>query len=99
MTARWHDACLVTAESGLIGSHMLGLIKQEADIVALSRFRRADEGDLRWLLRDLAQPGAVADTVTSVRPEVVIHLAREVRAANNRSMWWRRRCARTSSPP
>jgi UDP-glucose 4-epimerase len=70
---------LVTGASGLIGSHVLGLVEREADVVALSRFPRPDEGGLRWLVCDLTRPGAVADVVTSVRPEVVIHLAGVVR--------------------
>jgi UDP-glucose 4-epimerase len=70
---------LVTGASGLIGSHVLRVIGQEADVVALSRFPRPDEGGLRWLVCDLAQPGALANVVTSVRPEVVIHLAGAVR--------------------
>jgi UDP-glucose 4-epimerase len=70
---------LVTGASGLIGSHLLRVIKQEADVVAISRSSRPDEGRLRWRACDLAQPGAVADVVTSVRPDVVIHLAGAVR--------------------
>jgi UDP-glucose 4-epimerase len=70
---------LVTGASGLIGSQVLGVLEGEADVVALSRFPRPDEGGLRWLACDLTQPGAVGDVVTSVRPEVVIHLAGTVR--------------------
>lgn len=70
---------LVTGASGLIGSHVLGVIGQEADVVALSRFPHADEVGTRWLVCDVEQPGALADVVTSVRPEVVIHLAGAVR--------------------
>jgi UDP-glucose 4-epimerase len=70
---------LVTGASGLIGNHVLSTIGQEAEVVALSRFPRPDEAGVRWLECDLAQPGALADVVTSVRPEVVIHLAGAVR--------------------
>ena len=70
---------LVTGASGLIGSHVLGVVDREADVVALSRFPRPDEDGLRWLVTDLTRPGAVADVVASVRPEVVIHLAGVVR--------------------
>jgi UDP-glucose 4-epimerase len=70
---------LVTGASGLIGSHVLGVVERKAHVVALSRFPRPDEGGLRWLVCDLTRPGAVADVVTSVRPEVVIHLAGVVR--------------------
>jgi UDP-glucose 4-epimerase len=70
---------LVTGASGLIGSHVLGVIGQEADVVALSRFRHLDEGDARWIVCDLEQPGTLGDVVTSVRPDVIIHLAGAVR--------------------
>jgi UDP-glucose 4-epimerase len=73
------ERVLVTGASGLIGSHVLGHVKREADVVALSRFPRPDEPGVRWLVCDLAQPDAVADIVNSIRPEVVIHLAGEVR--------------------
>jgi UDP-glucose 4-epimerase len=70
---------LVTGASGLIGSHVLRALGQQAGVVALSRFPRPDEAGVRWLVCDLAQPACIADVVTSVRPEVVIHLAGEVR--------------------
>jgi UDP-glucose 4-epimerase len=70
---------LVTGASGLIGSHVLGVVEPEAEVVALSRFPRPDGDGPRWLVCDLTRPGAVADVVTSVRPEVVIHLAGVVR--------------------
>jgi UDP-glucose 4-epimerase len=55
------------------------MVNEETDLVALSRFPRPDETRLRWIVCDIAEPGAVADVVTSVRPEVVIHLAGAVR--------------------
>jgi nucleoside-diphosphate-sugar epimerase len=70
---------LVTGASGLIGRHVLGALRQWADVIALSRFPRPDEAGVRWLVCDLAQPGGIVDIVASVRPEVVIHLAGEVR--------------------
>ena len=69
----------MTGASGLIGSHVLRVVERDVDVVALSRFPRPDEVGVRWLLCDLSQPGAVADVVTSERPEVIIHLAGEVR--------------------
>jgi UDP-glucose 4-epimerase len=70
---------LVTGASGLIGSHVLRVVGSDADLVALSRFPRADDRGLHWIVCDLTEPGAVADIVSSVRPEVVIHLAGAVR--------------------
>ena len=70
---------LVTGASGLIGSHVLRLLGPESDVVAVSRVARPDADGVRWLVTDLAEPGATADLVASVQPEVVIHLAGEVR--------------------
>jgi nucleoside-diphosphate-sugar epimerase len=70
---------LVTGASGLIGSHVLRVLGPECDVVAVSRVARPDEDGVRWLVGDLAEPGATTDIVTSVQPEVVIHLAGLVR--------------------
>jgi nucleoside-diphosphate-sugar epimerase len=70
---------LVTGASGLIGSHLLGVLDREVDVVALSRHARADEEGVRWLACDLTRPGAVADAMDEVRPQIVIHLAGAVR--------------------
>ena len=69
---------LVTGASGLIGSHVVPLLR-EADVVAVSRTPRPDEDGLRWLVCDLAGPSSAYEIVTSVQPDVVIHLAGAVR--------------------
>jgi UDP-glucose 4-epimerase len=69
---------LVTGATGLIGSQLLPLLR-EADVVALSRAPGPDEEGLQWLVCDLAEPGSAFEIVTSVQPEVVIHLAGAVR--------------------
>jgi UDP-glucose 4-epimerase len=70
---------LVTGASGLIGSHVLRALGPQVDVVAVSRIPREDHYGLRWIARDLAEPGAIADIVSAVRPDVVIHLAGAVR--------------------
>ena len=70
---------LVTGASGLIGRHVLGALDSESDVVAVSRVSRPGRDGLRWIARDLAEPGAVAEIVNAVRPNVVIHLAGAVR--------------------
>jgi UDP-glucose 4-epimerase len=70
---------LVTGASGLIGSHVLRALGPESDVVAVSRVARPDEDGVRWLVSDLAEAGATAHIVTAERPEVVIHLAGDVR--------------------
>jgi UDP-glucose 4-epimerase len=69
---------LVTGASGLIGGQVLPLL-DEADVVAPSRSPRRDEDGLQWVRCDLAEPGSAFEIVTSVQPDVVIHLAGAVR--------------------
>jgi dTDP-4-dehydrorhamnose reductase len=69
----------MTGASGLLSSHLLSVVEREADVVALSRFRPQMKAGLRWLVCDLARAGAVADVLTLVRPEILVHLAKTVR--------------------
>jgi UDP-glucose 4-epimerase len=70
---------LITGASGLIGRHLLGVLDPAVEAVALSRAQRSSDDGVRWLVSDLAQPGAAARVVDSVRPDVIIHLAGAVR--------------------
>lgn len=80
MTALGGARVLVTGASGLIGSHVLPILEREsADVVAVSRAPRSDEGGAEWRRCDFSQAGAAATMVTSVGPEVIIHLAGAVR--------------------
>lgn len=78
MSAAQGSRVLLTGASGLIGRQLVPML-EGAEVVAVSRFARKDSGALRWVARDLAEPGAAFDLVASVRPEVVIHLAGRVR--------------------
>jgi nucleoside-diphosphate-sugar epimerase len=69
---------LVTGATGLIGRQLVPMMS-ETEIVAVSRFPQEDSEGVRWVARDLAEPGAAFELVTSVQPEVVIHLAGSVR--------------------
>ena len=73
---------LVTGASGLIGSHLLGVL--DADVVALSRSARADSENVRWRVCDVEEPGALAAIVAAERPDVVVHLAGAVRGDRTR---------------
>jgi nucleoside-diphosphate-sugar epimerase len=70
---------LVTGATGLIGSHLLEVLGQDVEVVALSRTARPDDRAVRWLACDLAEPGAISAVITSVRPGVVFHLGGAVR--------------------
>jgi UDP-glucose 4-epimerase len=70
---------LVTGASGLIGGHLLGVLGTEADVVSITRSARPTDDGTRWLICDLAESGALAGVVTSVRPDVIFHLAGAVR--------------------
>jgi UDP-glucose 4-epimerase len=78
-TALTGSRVLVTGASGLIGSHVVGLLEGQSEVVALSRNARRDEGGVEWLACDLAEPGTIGKVLTAARPEVVIHLAGAVR--------------------
>ena len=74
-----HDTrVLVTGATGLIGRQLVPMLS-DAEVVAVSRFPQEDSDDVRWVARDLAEPGSALELVTSVRPEVVVHLAGSVR--------------------
>jgi nucleoside-diphosphate-sugar epimerase len=79
VTPRDGAPVLVTGASGLIGRHVLRVLQPETDVVALSRTPRPAQDGVRWLVSDLAQPGAVAQVVRAVRPRAIIHLAGAVR--------------------
>jgi UDP-glucose 4-epimerase len=71
---------LVTGASGLIGSHVLPLLAADgAEVVAVSRSVRPDEGAVHWLACDLSQPGSVGEIFELASPDVVVHLAGAVR--------------------
>ncbi|HET9120216.1 MAG TPA: NAD(P)-dependent oxidoreductase [Solirubrobacterales bacterium] len=69
---------LVTGATGLIGRQLVPMLS-EAEVLAVSRFPQEDSEGVRWIACDLAEPGATFELVTSVKPEVVIHLAGSVR--------------------
>jgi UDP-glucose 4-epimerase len=70
---------LVTGASGLIGRQVVSLIRDDTDVVAVSRFHRSGEDRPRWLARDLTEPGTISELVRTVRPEIILHLAGSVR--------------------
>ena len=70
---------LVTGATGLIGSHLLDALGSGGDVVAASRLPRPDVAGTRWHVCDLERAGAATDLVRAVEPEIVIHLAGEVR--------------------
>ena len=74
---------LVTGGSGFLGSHLCRqLCASGSRVIATSRHAQATDIDgLRWLTPDLEDEDAVRALLSSVRPDVIYHLAGEVSAA------------------
>ncbi|MET8050644.1 SDR family NAD(P)-dependent oxidoreductase [Streptosporangium sp. NPDC005286] len=75
---------LVTGAGGFIGAHLvrrLGALGARVHAVG-RRVRESTDGET-WHVADVADEGAVEKLVTSVRPEVVFHLASEVAGARD----------------
>src|SRR4051794_5263246 len=70
---------LVTGASGLIGSHLLNVLDEDLEVIAVSRSSRPGSESVRWVVGDLERPGQIGAIVEAERPEVVIHLAGAVR--------------------
>jgi len=68
---------LVTGASGFIGSHLCHrLCKEGAEVHAISRIKHYEYNNgLRWWLGDLAEATEIRDIVTSIKPDVIFHLA------------------------
>jgi nucleoside-diphosphate-sugar epimerase len=70
---------LVTGASGMIGRAVIGLLGAETDVHAVSRRDQPPRPGVTWWQVDLGEPGATTRLVHQVAPEVVLHLAGEVR--------------------
>jgi UDP-glucose 4-epimerase len=68
---------LVTGASGFIGSHLCRrLCKDSAEVHAISRIKHIEyESGFRWWHGDLAEIVTVRDLVTTIKPNVIFHLA------------------------
>lgn len=79
MSTRAGSRVLVTGASGLIGRNVLELIGAGADTHAVSRRPQPARAGVTWWQSDLAQPGVTTRLMHEIAPEIVIHLAGEVR--------------------
>jgi nucleoside-diphosphate-sugar epimerase len=70
---------LVTGASGLIGRHVLELLRGRVRLFAVSREARPTGDGVTWVRGDLATPGGAAQLLSVVEPTAVIHLAGAVR--------------------
>lgn len=68
---------LVTGASGFIGTHLCRRLCQEgSEVHAISRINHLEsENRLRWWHGDLADATVVREIVTSIKPDVIFHLA------------------------
>ena len=73
------ERVLVTGATGLIGSHVVSLLRDHPEVYAVSRSRKSSADRVNWLTCDLAEPGSSEDLIEQVQPSVVLHLAGAVR--------------------
>lgn len=79
---------LVSGATGFIGSHLCRRLLQDgAKVHSVSRNRRSgDEKGISWRQGDLADAGTVRDILTTVKPDVIFHLASHVTGARQREL-------------
>ena len=73
------ERVLVTGATGLIGRHVVSLLRDHPEVYAVSRSRKSSADRVNWLTCDLAEPGSSQDLIERVQPSVVLHLAGAVR--------------------
>jgi nucleoside-diphosphate-sugar epimerase len=75
---------LVTGASGFIGSHLCARLTQlGAGVHAVSRQPRETDATITWHQGDLSDTAAVQDLFGSIRPDIVFHLASEVKGGRD----------------
>ena len=79
MAALSGSRVLVTGASGMIGRAVLAVLGPDTDTHAVSRHVQAARTGITWWQTDLGEPGAPTRLVHQIEPEIVIHLAGEVR--------------------
>jgi UDP-glucose 4-epimerase len=73
------ERVLVTGATGLIGSHVVSLLRDQGEVYAVSRSKKASTDQVNWLTCDLAKPGSAENLIERVQPSIVLHLAGAVR--------------------
>lgn len=75
---------LVTGASGFIGSRLCARLSSlGASIHAISRRPRTEHAAIAWHQGDLASDQVVRDLLAAVKPEIVFHLASEVKGGRD----------------
>ena len=73
----WHSQrVLVTGASGFLGTHLLTLLGDGPEVIALSRATRTHAGkNVYWRQIDLSELSSVKRVISEVRPNIVFHMS------------------------
>lgn len=75
---------LVTGASGFIGHPLCQRLQQyQAEVFGVSRFQRESNRSMRWIQADVADLDEMQRIVTSVKPDLLFHLAADSSASRS----------------
>lgn len=71
---------LVTGASGFTGIHMIGFLSSQEDIAVTGLARKSPAHfskaqNISWVEGDILSPAKIFDTISSIKPDAIIHLA------------------------
>ena len=82
------EKVLITGASGFLGSHLRRrLLKEGAEVHAISRSRRGSESDgIRWWQADMADGGSTRRLLHEIKPDMIFHLSGLATASPEREL-------------